>query len=235
MTMRWQDKDPGDSIVVEFDFSDDATAVTSPTVTVTVLSGEDPAADAIKVGAPTVDGAIVRQRLTGGLDGVEYGLQCAAQNGADVLTIEAILPVIARPIAIPETARYLTRAQFEQRFGVDETVGLLENGAAYARAENEAASLIDGFLASRYTLPLASVPEIVRGWAADVVRFKLWDEQAPEEVRRRYDDALAQLRDLARGLIALPPDAAGVQVAPAGDFAGYSADRVFTMSTLCGY
>lgn len=235
MTIRWQDKDPADTVTVEFDFSADAASVSAPTITVTVLSGTDESPAAILSGAPTIDGAKVRQRIVGGTDGVEYGLQCVASAGGDPLTIEAILPVIARPIVIPETVRYLTRAQFEQRFGVAETVDLLSNGAAYQRAESEAASLVDGYVAAKYTLPLLAVPEIVRGWVADIVRFKLWAEQAPEEVRQRYDDALEQLRDLAAGRLALPPGSNGAATTSPFEFDSFANERVFTADTLAGF
>jgi phage gp36-like protein len=141
---------------------------------------------------------------------------------------------------------YIDRAGLEQRFGVDEIADLLDddNGGTESSAETtsltraceDATAMIDGYLSSRYTLPLTSVPDLVVGWAADIARFRLWDEQAPEEVRRCYDDALTQLRDLARGLISLPPGADGGTAGVAG-FAsdGYSADRVFTMESLSGF
>lgn len=122
---------------------------------------------------------------------------------------------------------YVTSEAFEQAFGQDELADLLARGHDFTKTESGAASLIDGYLASRYTLPLAAVPEMLRAWALDIARFRLWDDQAPEEVRRRYEDALAQLRDLAAGRISLPPAANGAPAAQAFDFDGYSAPRVF--------
>lgn len=40
-------------------------------------------------------------------------------------------------------------------------------------AMDEAEAMIDGFLAKRYPLPLASVPIIITGWARAIVRYKL--------------------------------------------------------------
>jgi phage gp36-like protein len=232
MTTRFTDKDPADIITLNFDFSADADAVTSPTVTATVVQGTDPDPALILVGAATVEGAVVRQRVQGGLAGVDYGLICRATNGDDSLSIEAILPVRFRPTLSTAAARYITEAQFEQRFGSRELTELLENGNRFAEAENDAASLIDGYMASRYTLPLASVPMIVTGWAADITRFKLWDDHAPEEVRRRYEDALEALKLLAQGMISLPPGSDGTPAAGPMAFGGYSAERVFTSETL---
>lgn len=235
--IRWQDKDPSESIVVEFDFSDLATAISTPAVTVQVPAGSiDGNPSAILSGGPVISGAKVQQRIVGGLHGVDYWLQCLAVSGTgDTLTIDAVLPVRDRPIVSSGTPKYVTEAEFERRFGEDETRDLLSGGTDFAQAENEAASLIDGYLATRYALPLASVPAIVRAWACDLTRHALWDERAPEEVRRRYEDALAQLRDLAAGKLALPPDAAGVAPTVPAIFDGYSNTRVFTEETLAGY
>lgn len=104
-----------------------------------------------------------------------------------------------------------------------------------ARSCEDATTMIDGYLAGRYTLPLVSVPNMVQGWAADIARYRLWDEHAPEEVRRRFEDALSQLKLLAQGLIALPPGSDGTPAASGLKFGGYSADRVFTSDTLRGF
>lgn len=231
-TTRWKDKDPADVITVEFDFSADATAVTAPSITISAASGTDADPSLMLVGAPTVSGAVVLQRIQGGINGVLYALQCLAYNGADRYSIEALLPVKVRPILSSAVPRYITEAQFEQRFGVGETSDLLSNGASFAEAENDAASLIDGYLAGRYTLPLVSVPAIVTGWAGDITRFKLWDDHAPEEVRRRYEDALGALKMLAQGLISLPPGSDGTPSVQPVTFGGYSASRVFTTDSL---
>lgn len=130
---------------------------------------------------------------------------------------------------------YVTEEEFEQAFGRDELDDLLAGGADFAKTEAAAASLIGGYIGAKYALPLAAVPDIVKGWALDVTRYRLWDEQAPEEVRRRYEDALAQLRDLARGTIMLPPDANGTAAAGGFEAEGYSAERVFTSDTLAGF
>jgi phage gp36-like protein len=137
---------------------------------------------------------------------------------------------------------YIDRAGLEQRFGkaeIDELADDDKSGTVEAGEENsvtsaceDASTLIDGYLAAKYTLPLVSVPDMLIGWAADIARFRLWDDQAPEEVRRRYEDAIAQLRDLARGLIALPPGTDGTPASAPLAFDGYANERVFTETTL---
>ncbi len=127
---------------------------------------------------------------------------------------------------------YITEDDFELAFGADELEELLANGGDFARTEAAAASTISGYLAARYALPLAAVPDIVKAWALDITRYRLWDEAAPEEVRRRYEAALAQLRDAQAGRFMLPPDAAGVKPAAQFESEGYAAERVFTAETL---
>jgi phage gp36-like protein len=137
---------------------------------------------------------------------------------------------------------YIDRAGLEARFGADEIAQLLDDDrsgteeagelAALDAACADAATLIDGYLAARYPLPLLVVPDIVSGWAADIARFRLWDEAAPDNIRRRFDDVLAQLRDLAAGRLALPPGATGEAAAAPSAMDGFSADRVFTMDSL---
>ena len=233
-TIRFNDKDPGDEITVEFDFSAAPEAIAAPSLTITLFAGSDPDAAAMLAGTPSVLGRKVYQRVRAGLDGCDYLLQCSALSGVDRYSIEAVLPVRVRPALVGAVPRYLTEAEFEQRFGESELSDLLREMNSYTRAENDAASLVDGYLSARYTLPLVSVPGIVKGWVADITRFKLWDEAAPEEVRQRYEDAIAGLKDLARGLISLPPGSDGTPAAAQTGlfFEGYSAERVFTMDSL---
>lgn len=127
---------------------------------------------------------------------------------------------------------YITEEDFEEAFGRPELDDLLGGGSDFANVQAAASGLIDGYLASKYSLPLVTVPALVKGWALDITRFRLWDEQAPEEVRRRYEDALEQLRDLAAGRLALPPGADGTPSTPPLDYDAYSNERVFTADTL---
>jgi phage gp36-like protein len=238
MTTKWIDKDPGDSIVVEFDFSASATGLTgTPTIAVQVSDAlADPTPADILSGTVTVVGTTVRQRIVGGITGLDYFLQCTAvSSNGDTLTIESILPVRARPIVAAYVPVYLTEAQYEARFGEAELSDLQAQGTSFGQAENEAASLVDGYMAAKYALPLVSVPKIVTGWAADITRYKLWAERAPSEVRQRYDDAIKQLEQLAKGLIALPPDATGVSSSAPLSFGAFSNERVFTEDSLAGF
>lgn len=104
--------------------------------------------------------------------------------------------------------------------------------AAIADAGNQ----IDGYLATKYALPLASVPPILRTWAVSIARYVLHRNGAPDYIVQDYKDAIAGLKDVARGLIALP--VAVGETAPAvtvGPVMGSHPAEVFTPDRLRGF
>ena len=67
------------NIFVDFDFLSALTTgetITGASVLASVFSGTDPTPQNIVVGAATVDGSIVTQEITGGIQGVLYLLNC---------------------------------------------------------------------------------------------------------------------------------------------------------------
>lgn len=137
---------------------------------------------------------------------------------------------------------YTSQNALNQRFGSAEIDGLLDRDnsgvadtQALAAVIGDADALINGYVGVRYVLPLAYTPALLGNLAADVVRYKLYDDRASEEVRRRYEDAIETLRELAAGDLVLPPDVNGTPASTSIAFAGYSADRVFDADTLEPY
>lgn len=135
---------------------------------------------------------------------------------------------------------YCTQANFEDRFGEQELIQLTDRAipplgvvdtTVLAGALADADAEIDAYLSGRYSLPLDPVPSVLIRIAADIARYRLYDDRATEEVRNRYTDALKFLMSIAKGEIALganPPPAAG---APEYSTPG----RVFTAETLESY
>lgn len=99
-------------------------------------------------------------------------------------------------------------------------------------------AIIDGYLAAKYGFPLNVAPELVplpvRAISADITRYRLWSEGAPEEVRNRYKDAVGQLKDYARGIMVLV-DVPESTLNVGGGVDVYAEERVFTRDTLAGY
>lgn len=104
-----------------------------------------------------------------------------------------------------------------------------------AKALADADATIDGYLSGRYALPLATTPPLLARIAGDLALYYLHPAAVPEDVRQRYTDALAQLRDLATGKAQLPgldgvptPQTGGLPKVAAGD-------AVFSHATLAGF
>jgi phage gp36-like protein len=107
---------------------------------------------------------------------------------------------------------YCTIAQLVGLFGDAEIIALsnlttpsatainavrVDAAIAYADAE------INGYLGGRYALPLVSVPLVLVGKAADIVRYQLDSIHPREDVRVRYEDTLRWLKMVADGKVEL--------------------------------
>lgn len=137
---------------------------------------------------------------------------------------------------------YCTRDDLESRFGTIEIADLLDqdnNGAddidRLASAIADAGALIDGYIAGRYAVPLATAPALIKDVACDVTRYKLWRNRAPEEIQKRYDQAISTLRDISRGVISLPPGTVPPQTVSEGGVAYEASERIFTESSLSDF
>jgi len=107
---------------------------------------------------------------------------------------------------------YTTQAEMEARFGTRELLALTDRAsppagaidpAVVAQAITDADAEIDSYLNGRYKVPLPVVPNVVKRISADIARYRLFDDKATEEVATRYKDALAWLKDVARGVVNL--------------------------------
>jgi len=134
---------------------------------------------------------------------------------------------------------YATQADMEARFGHEELVQLTDReatgdidtavlGAALADADDE----IDGYLMGRYTLPLAVVPGRLKTIACDIARYRLFDDQVPEAIASRYEQAVRFLRDVGTGRLNLGLDGSDQAATPAGGAQHDGPERMFSMDTL---
>ena len=92
---------------------------------------------------------------------------------------------------------YLTVDDLQARYPAD--AYLLADTDAVSAAINDAVAEADGYLAGRYSLPLPAVPPVLVGRLCDMARYRLWRDEASDEVRTRYRDAVAWLKDLSAG------------------------------------
>lgn len=136
---------------------------------------------------------------------------------------------------------YATLADLSDRYGVEELTQLTDrlgvaapDAAIVARALDDASAEIDGYLAVRYALPLPTVPTVLLRLCADIARYRLWDDRASEEVRRRYEDARRVLERIASGDVSLGlPAATSAPLALAEANTGNP--RLFTRTETDGY
>lgn len=107
------------------------------------------------------------------------------------------------------------------QFGEPELIELSDLGtprtyavdlAVLQRVCDRANAEVNGFLRARYTLPLASVPELLPYLAADLARYYLYPMEPPTVVQARFDAARKTLREIQSGAQPLGIDQAGNDV-----------------------
>lgn len=141
---------------------------------------------------------------------------------------------------------YATSTDITDLYGVDALVVAVRDvngeadGTAIDRALTAASGEIDSYIATRYALPLPSVPVHLVTVCVDIAlyRLALSADVLTDEIRRRYEDARSYLRAVADGKAALqvissvadPEDADAVS-GPRPIFAG-GPERLFSREKL---
>lgn len=127
------------------------------------------------------------------------------------------------------------------RFGETELIQMSDrsmtataiDAAVVAAKLADADAEIDGYLGQRFTLPLASVPPVLKRIATDLARYHLYDDRATEQVTKRYNDAIAFLKGVAKGDLSIGVDAGGEEPAQAmGTPAFVEGESVFSRAQL---
>lgn len=121
----------------------------------------------------------------------------------------------------------------------DEGLGVV-NQSRVDKAISVADSVIDGYLRGRYTLPLSTVPELIKTIAIDITVYKLYERrlelEMPEAMSNRYKNAIKLLDQIQKGLVKL-----GIESPETGPGQGHyktnktTEDRIFTKTKLEGF
>ncbi|MCC6195714.1 MAG: DUF1320 domain-containing protein [Burkholderiales bacterium] len=138
---------------------------------------------------------------------------------------------------------YAVQADLETRFGAQEIAqltdrdgGVFADAAVVDRALSDAQALIDSYLAARYPLPLAPVPDVINRMCCDIARYYLHEDRVTEQVRQRYEDCVSLLQAIARGVAELSLAGGGAPPAPSGGSVVVSAPaRTFNVEQLSDY
>jgi phage gp36-like protein len=102
---------------------------------------------------------------------------------------------------------------------------------------SDAASLIDGYLAKKVSLPLSPVPAVLTKIALDLSWYYILGDAVAKDSPEAsaYKDAIRWLQDVAKGLVVL--EVAGVEAPSAGDgqIRVKAPSRVFSRDSMGGY
>jgi phage gp36-like protein len=138
---------------------------------------------------------------------------------------------------------YATQQDLIDRFGDEELIQLTDrtnipvstiDPVVVGRAIEDASALIDGYLQKVMTLPLSVVPPVLAKSASDIARYYLHGKSADKDsaVTRAYNEAVAFLRDVSKGLVQLSAGGEAPAAAGGGSVKASAPGRVFTRETL---
>lgn len=104
---------------------------------------------------------------------------------------------------------YCTQQDLIDRFGEVELIELTDEhnvGEIEATKVNRSITdidgTIDGYLTSRFQLPLSEIPPVLVKIACHLVRYDLYDSPTAD-VEKRHDDSLQSLREIRDGKLSL--------------------------------
>ena len=139
---------------------------------------------------------------------------------------------------------YADKAAMVKRFGEQELIELTDRQGLGAiddevidQSLEDATAKINGYLSSRYQLPLPSVPSVVEPMCCDIARYYLYDDVPAEQVTKRYDDAISYLKGVANGSVKLSAsDGSGSSEGKSNNLAHIEADgRTFDRDDTKGF
>lgn len=100
----------------------------------------------------------------------------------------------------------------------------------------DASEIIDGYAAARYRTPLSPVPAPVRRWCMDIAFYYLHVSPVPEDVRNAFENAVAGLKDMGKGVIRFQAEGMpSEELSASGDIRLEAPERVFTAHSLEGF
>lgn len=240
-------KQPSEQLVYQYDFSArlGATGTIASIAAATVTArGLVAVVTPLTIGAQAMAGQTVRLRLDGGTDGEAYLVLVRITDAAgQTHELDAEFVIVNFGFEVPTIASpYLSPQAFVDRLGLDEAIRLTDTigtgrieAARLTTALADAQAEVDGYLAVKYATPLSTVPAMITAIVHDLAVARLWRDELPESVMERQKSARQQLRDMAKGLIALP--GAEALTAATGNDAPVlitTGDRLFSRKTLAG-
>lgn len=134
----------------------------------------------------------------------------------------------------PALMRAVIQAEDTSAWTADEIQAATEGVARIDEALSDASEEVDGYLASRYTLPLDPVPGFLVRLTGNIARYYLHDDRASEEIEKRYRDSVKTLTAIADGKVSLGSDDPSPE-GPGPIGTKSDCDRQFTKSSLADF
>lgn len=132
---------------------------------------------------------------------------------------------------------YATQQHMVDRYGEHEIIELTDrddtgsiNVTVLSQALTDAGDEIDAYVGVRYPLPLSPVPAVLTRIACDIARFRLYDDNTPEEVEDRYKANIDFLKSVAAGKVTIGPADDGTVIETDDTVQLQSAGHVFKRS-----
>lgn len=106
---------------------------------------------------------------------------------------------------------YATQQDLDERFGQAELIaladrdgdGVADPGVVDAAITDAGAEMDGYFRAANYSVPVTGTPVVTTRICANLARYNLYTNDAPEQVQRLHDDAIKWLKAVASGQIGL--------------------------------
>jgi phage gp36-like protein len=139
---------------------------------------------------------------------------------------------------------YATKQDLIDRFSQDELVQLTDttndppvaiDDTRVTRALTDADSMINGYIAARYDVPVSPVPSSLVLAACSIARYMLYRDHAPDRVTNDYNNAIKWLTQVSTGTVSLTDVAAApTPQSSGGSVMTNSPVRSFTRDSLRG-
>jgi phage gp36-like protein len=240
--MRTVLKDPATAVQVSVAFVGIVTSLTSVDV---ARYGYVPGSADLQV-QHAVGVSTVQLTLDGGADGELYTLNIrAAINDGDEAEQQLSIFCLGRDWSMSGTGDqgWLTTHEFIDRFGLDETIsatasdagGALDRAFLVAKLQDAQAEA-EANIGTKYALPLAQVPAILKTVVADLGRARLYRRGVPDEVAENAKVQRRILERISTGSLNLPVSSGSVAQAVESDIpvSGWSGGSAYP-DKLVGY
>ncbi len=140
---------------------------------------------------------------------------------------------------------YIVRDDLKGQISEEQLTQLTDDDKAGTPDENkinraiaEAEAEVNGYVATKYAVPVAApTPVLLKSLSIDIAIYRLWRrrQRVPDENRKAYEDAVAKLKDIAKGVLTLGIDPAPAESTKGSSGEVFGPERVFDRDKLGGF